>query len=49
MKAENQAPSDPLEKELKQMMKKLKSEKDALSKILRNSTMKQSISKPKKS
>jgi hypothetical protein len=48
MKAENQAPSDPLEKELKRMIKKLKSEKNALSKILRESTIKSSIKKPKK-
>jgi hypothetical protein len=49
MKAENQVPSDPLDKELKRMIKKLKSEKDALNKILRDSEIKPSIIKSKKS
>jgi hypothetical protein len=48
MKAENQVPSDPLDKELNRMIRKLKSEKKALGKILRDQAMKPSI-KPKKS
>jgi hypothetical protein len=49
MKAENQAPSDRLDKELNRMIRKLKSEKEALSKILKDQAIKPSIIKPKKS
>ena len=49
MKAENQPSSDPLDKELKRMIKKLKNEKEALGKILRDSAKTQQTKKPKKS